>query len=257
MSLNLRFGLAEDGPNAWRFRKGLLAGLFERCPADFIGFQEVNRFQAVDLDTYLPEYCSVGKREPAPRFWQSNIIYYKKEWKLVAHQHFYLSPTPSIPSRSRASKWPRQCTLGIFCREHRRLICVDTHLDFNPSVQAESAAIILDRLSAVQPQAPAIIMGDFNATASGPHFKLFTGIDGKSPAGYPVFASALKEPYPATYHGFSGRTDGECIDWIFFTEDSLDLVDTRVIQNHAAGGTYYSDHYPVVASFRWRAFNIF
>ena len=250
MTFNLRFGLAEDGPDAWSFRKKLLPELFKRYPVDFIGFQEVNNFQAEDLNTHLLEYRSVGKREPAPPFWQSNIIYFKKEWTLVTHQHFYLSPTPSIPSRFRDSKWPRQCTIGVFRRHHRRLVCIDTHFDFNASVQAKSAAMILDRLSA-QPQGPAIIMGDFNASASGPHFKLFTGMDRKPSATHPVLASALKAPYPATYHGFSGKTDGECIDWIFFSEDTLDLVGTRVIRDDV-NGAYYSDHFPVLAWFKWR-----
>jgi endonuclease/exonuclease/phosphatase family metal-dependent hydrolase len=251
MTFNLRFGLAQDGPNGWQFRKKLLPGLFKDYPADFIGFQEVNRFQADDLNAMLPEYHSVGRREPAPGFWQNNIIYYKKEWKLAAHQHFYLSPTPSIPSRSRDSKWPRQCTVGVFRRQHRRLICVDTHFDFNPSVQAASAAIILDRLADLQPPAPAIVMGDFNASATGPHFEIFTGVQRNFTAEYPRFASALKQPYPATYHGFGGKPDGECIDWIFFTEDTIELLDAHVIRDDVAG-PYYSDHHPVMARFRWR-----
>ena len=77
LSLNLRFGLADDGPNSWRYRKRVYPALLEKQNADFIGFQEANDFQIEYLDRILANYNYIGKRSPAPSFWQNNVIFYK------------------------------------------------------------------------------------------------------------------------------------------------------------------------------------
>ena len=119
MTFNLRFGLAKDGPNAWKHRKKLIPGLFQAYPVDFIGCQEVNDFQADDLAAILGDYRLIGRRKPAPTFWQNNIIFFRKDWQLQNTEQFYLSAMPVMPSRSHNSRWPRQCTIGAFQRMSR------------------------------------------------------------------------------------------------------------------------------------------
>ena len=48
-----------------------------------------------------------------------------------------------------------------------------------------------------------------------------------------------------SYHGFSGKTKGEPIDYIFTSRD-LVLREVRLHQEQISGG-FPSDHYPVVA----------
>lgn len=69
MSLNLRFGLAEDGPNHWRFRNRAYPALLNRYPCDFYLFQEANDFQdAPPIDWILyrgdlhVEYAQIVER---------------------------------------------------------------------------------------------------------------------------------------------------------------------------------------------------
>lgn len=252
MTFNLRFGLADDGPNAWEFRRQILHKLFDDYPVDFYGFQEVNDFQARDLDTLLSGYRSVGKREPAPSFWQNNIIYYRPDWKLVRYRHFFLSPTPDTPSRFRESRWPRQCTIGVFQKGHRLVTCIDTHFDFKASVQAASARIIMECLDRLPCPSPAVLMGDFNAPPASRHFSIFTqGCRGDRRAGERRFKNALPKPCSGTYHGFSGATDGDCIDWILFSGEEIEVVESHVVHDQV-GGRYYSDHFPVTATFGWK-----
>lgn len=40
ITMNLRFGLARGGENAWEHRKGLVGTLLVRNRGDFIGFKE-------------------------------------------------------------------------------------------------------------------------------------------------------------------------------------------------------------------------
>ena len=66
LSLNLRFGLADDGPQAWVHRRPLLRRFIEAHDCDFMVFQEANDFQIDFLAECLPEYALIGKRHPAP-----------------------------------------------------------------------------------------------------------------------------------------------------------------------------------------------
>ncbi len=161
-SLNLRFGLADDGPNGWHYRKRFFPLLLNRYPADFYAFQEVNDFQAADLQSILADYHFIGQRRSAPSYWQNNLIFYHGNWRCSEQYHFYLSQTPDVPSKFNDSKWPRQCTIGVFQRADRWLVCINTHLDFAENVQEESARLILSRLSKLVVTEPAVLVGDFN-----------------------------------------------------------------------------------------------
>ncbi len=255
LSLNLRFGLAGDtGDQSWDRRKEALPPLFARTDPDFLCFQEVNDFQAEALADTLPEHRAIGQRIPAPRFWQNNLIFYKKSWNCVAADRFFLSPTPDVPSRFRDSRWPRQCTLGRFSRKGIEVVCASTHFDFRPGVQLRSAGVLLDRLdrfSGSGPEkaagsTPAILAGDFNAAPFSPAFQRFRREGG--------FQPALSPPFPATYHGFSGKSGGPHIDWILY-RGNLEVVEAGVRREQMAGPggeamAPPSDHFPVTATFR-------
>ncbi len=247
MTLNLRFGLAKDGPNAWRHRKKLMSGLFRAYPVDFIACQEVNGFQAADLASILKDYCLIGCRQPAPSFWQNNIILFRKDWHVQNTAHFYLSETPDIPSRSRKSRWPRQCTIGTFQRMSRKLTCINTHFDFASSVQAFSARLIMKRLILRSDPVPAVLMGDFNAPFDSQHYRIFTG-DLVTKEGQGIsFHNVFDDTPGGTQHGFSGKPGQDCIDWILHTR-GISPENAMVVKDHVQGA-YYSDHFPVVATF--------
>jgi endonuclease/exonuclease/phosphatase family metal-dependent hydrolase len=246
LTLNLRFGLADDGPNSWQHRKKAFVSFFKSHCFDFIGLQEANNFQTEFLSTILCDYDYIGKRDPAPSFWQDNIIFYKNTWKCIHKEHFYLSPTPEVPSRPPRSRWARQCTMGLFENRGRKLICANTHFDFERSVQIESAKIIMERLLHLPDDLPVILIGDFNATPSCPCHEIFTGHgEGKGICLKNIF----KKPYPGTHHGFTGNKNGNYIDWILYRGRIIPR-DYRVIQD-TVDGIYLSDHFPIYAKFEW------
>lgn len=250
LSLNIRFGLADDGPNNWIHRKTTFPTLFKNHPADFIGLQEVNDFQSDYFKTILTEYNCIGERFPAPSFWQSNLIFYKKDWECAYQDLFYLSSTPAIPSRFEKSRWPRQCTMGVFKNNDFKLTLTNTHFDFDTSVQIKSAELIKRRLSELSASKPAILMGDFNAKPDSPCHKIFTmqhKEDDKKEG--PFFKTAFKEPYPGTFHGFKKNTTGDHIDWILY-RGRIALEESKVIRENI-NGKYPSDHFPIFAVFGW------
>jgi endonuclease/exonuclease/phosphatase family metal-dependent hydrolase len=245
LSLNLRFGLADDGSNGWEFRRAIFPQLLRSYPADFFCFQEANDFQIEFLNDLLKDYKLIGQRHPAPPSWQHNVIYYHKKWQCRYRDHFYLSPTPDIPSRWEKSKWPRQCTVGRFDANYREVICINTHFDFDEDVQVKSARTILERLTRVPGDTATVLAGDFNAPPLSGGYNVFTK---QKSAGIP-FKDCFMKPWAGTYHGFTGQPEDGQIDWILY-RGRLIPQHARIIRD-AINGRFPSDHFPLYAEFRW------
>ena len=239
-NLNLRFGRADDGPNSWEQRKKAYPGFLESYPHDFYTFQEANDFQVHFLDNLLPEYSFIGHQDPVPDWWQSNIIFYHHRFQCLALDHFYLSETPEVPSKFEQSRWPRQCTLGVFALDKQRLLVLTTHFDFKEEVRKASSNLLLQRLEQYEKQIPAILTGDFNATPGSPCYQTLTAHGG--------FANVFQPPYPGTYHGFDGRDNDQHIDWILYRGE-INVLDAQIITEQFED-VYPSDHFALTATFR-------
>lgn len=241
VTLNLRFGLADDGPNDWSNRFQAYPELMSAYPSDFFAFQEANDFQIDALSGILPDYRVVGIRPDAPDRWQHNPVFYRPDWTCVASDHFYLSTTPDRPSKDPDSRWPRQCTIGRFESNGQTVTIVNTHFDFDPSVQNRSARLIRNRLGGNPKDIPELVMGDFNAEPGSPPWRTFT--EDTTLPGAP-FSQAMPEPNTGTYHGFSGMPDGRVIDWVLYRGDVRPQW-AKVIQDRFRG-FHPSDHFPIV-----------
>lgn len=240
MSLNLRFGLADDGPNGWRHRNGAVDALLKTWPCDVYAFQEANDFQVDFLSQGLPGYDFIGQRLPAPAYWQNNVIFFNRDWECIRNDHFYLSRTPDVVSKDDDSRWPRQCTIGLFEHQGYRLVCVNTHFDFEVPVQKRSARLIVNRLHEFGDTWPTLLMGDFNAPPDSECASVF----GDPEKGR--FRQIFEPPHIETHHGFSGRIQqGAPIDWIMYRGD-LEKKSAEVI-TQPFNGIYPSDHFPIVA----------
>ena len=246
MTLNLRFGLAKDGHNGWEHRKKAVAKLFKEQGPDFIATQEANDFQIDYLARCLTEYQYIGRRHPAPSFWQHNILFYRQTILCEEHAHFFLSETPHVPSRSFGSQFPRQCTLGLFYVYGHPIICVNTHFDFAEPAHRGAVCVIKQELARYSRKIPTILMGDFNTTPETPCYRWLIGNDMNGEAGMD-FKETFTKPYPSTFHGFTGKPVAGHIDWILF-RGPLQLKTCRV-EKHAIEGVYVSDHNPLIATF--------
>lgn len=249
ISFNIRFGLADDGPNGWVHRKHAVAGLFQKYRSDFIGVQELNDFQTHFLQEILPEYSYIGVRTPAPDFWQNNVIFYRNSIKCLYSEHFFLSETPSVPSRSWGSKWPRQCTIGRFAMDSREMAFINTHFDFEEPAQYHSAQLIWKKVTAQLQDIPAVLMGDFNAKPDSKTYRWLTGQINEKINTPPDFKETFKHPYPKTYHRFTGEPIVGLIDWILYRGE-LRPTKCMVIKD-SFDNMYPSDHFPIMAHFEF------
>jgi endonuclease/exonuclease/phosphatase family metal-dependent hydrolase len=246
MTLNLRFGLAEDGRNGWEYRKEAVARLFREHGTDFIATQEANDFQIDYLVRNLPGYKYIGRRHPAPRFWQHNILFYRQAIQCQEQVHFFLSETPQVPSRSFGSQFPRQGTLGLFHFHGNPVICLNTHFDFHDRAHWGAARVLKEQLASYSRKTPTILMGDFNTTPESPCYRWITGNEENGEAGMD-FKETFTKPHPSTFHGFTGKPVAGHIDWILF-RGTLRLRNCQV-EEFAIGDVYVSDHNPVTAAF--------
>ena len=240
MSLNLRFGLADDGDNGWHYREKAYPALLKSYPADFHLFQEANDFQIAFLNRLLAKHRFIGQRNPAPDDWQNNVIFHHRKWRCMAMAHFYLSPTPETPSKFSQSRWPRQCTLGTFQHGSQCVTILNTHFDFENEVQCRSAELINRQVAGLGANWPIILAGDFNADAGSDCYAILT-------TGKDRFHNAFAPPYPGTFHGFRGTAQGTAIDWVLY-RGKMSVHSARVIQQRF-DGRYPSDHFPLVVRF--------
>ena len=236
MTMNLRFGLAKDGNNSWENRAPLAAEILNRYPADFIGFQEVNHFQARFIDRHLPEHDHIGWYNKQTPWWQSNMIFHHRDWACMGSRHHFLSETPDLPSKLDGSKWPRQCVVGWFAHQGRELLVVNTHFDFDALVQARSADLVAEFIDGFPVGLPVLITGDFNSNPGSLAYDRFLSHG---------FTEVYGEEVDTTYHEFEGRSTGRHIDWILYRGD-FQVAARQVVMDDFTG-RYPSDHYPVRA----------
>jgi endonuclease/exonuclease/phosphatase family metal-dependent hydrolase len=209
--------------------------------------------QADFLSEQLPDYTlvGVGRDDGQRRGEFSALMFRTKRFELVESGTFWLSETPDKPgSKSWDSSLPRIATwVKLRDRENnqRELCYLNTHWDHQGrQARIESGKIIRAWLNEHGANQSAIVTGDLNVQEDHPGIQSLLAADGR-PVLKDVFRTvhATAGQEEATFHGFSGKTGGRRIDFIFA---SPDLVPTEAAVDHTnRDGRYPSDHYPVTA----------
>jgi endonuclease/exonuclease/phosphatase family metal-dependent hydrolase len=255
MSFNIRYGAADDGPNAWEARRDLLLRTIRDFAPDLLATQECLAEQAQFLTDSLPGYGFVGVgRDDGHRGGEMCLILYRRDrFSSMREGHFWLSETPGIiGSRGWDAALPRIASWVVLRSkaDPTRGVCfLDTHLD-NAGARArlQSARLIVRRIGRIAGGRPVVIAGDFNAPAApdsvGPYAVLTAAelVDSYRARHAPA-------PGEGTYHAFAGKRDGDRVDWILASKD-LTPIDAAIVHTEA-NGRYPSDHFPVTAVFRW------
>ena len=259
MSFNVRFGTADDGPNAWPLRRDLLVRTIRRFDPDLLGVQEAMAFQWDDLCAAIDrDYGFHGAgREDGRRSGESAGIYFRRgRFECLDAGHFWLSETPDEPgSRGWDAELPRMAS-WVKLRDRKQasraggtVMFLNTHWDhFGKKARFESAKLIRRKVLEIHPAGAVIIVGDFNAREDDEEYaELLRAADDEGPR----YVDAYRAVHPsrmtdeASFHGFKGGKEGSRIDWIFHSDD---LVPTEArIDRFNEDGRYPSDHYPVTA----------
>lgn len=255
MTFNLRYAHTAP-PNLWPARRPVVRAVVERAAPDVIGTQEGLYQQLVDMQADLPQYAWIGLgRDGGSRGEFMAVFYRRDRLEPLAYDHFWLSDTPAvIGSRTWGNDYPRMVTWVRFRdrRTARELYVVNTHLDHEsqPS-RLRGAALLLERVRALEPSLPVIVTGDFNVDA--PTDTVYRALVAPGAFTDTWTAAGNAEPPFGTYHAFGGveRARGAArIDWVL-VGDGVETLDARILTD-ARDGQLPSDHFPVVARVRLR-----
>jgi endonuclease/exonuclease/phosphatase family metal-dependent hydrolase len=249
MTFNLRF--AKEGDTySWSRRRPVMAELLRREQPTLLGTQEGLYGQLRDIAEDLPvHYDWIGEgRKGGSRDEFMAVFFDTRRLEPVAYDHFWLSDTPeAIGSNTWGGGCPRMVTWVRFrdLLTGGELYAVNTHLDHaSQHARERAAALIAERLRALDPGPPRVVTGDFNVPAHGnPVHDLLLEEGGLADTW--DTAEERGEQY-ATFHGYGPLVPGgDRIDWILASPGVT--VHEASANTFAEGGQYPTDHLPVEA----------
>lgn len=254
MSFNIRNGKAKDGENRWELRKDLACEVIRDFAPDILGIQEAYDFQLDELKTQLPQYGQVGLgRDPGSNGEHSSILYLKDRFNVEESETFWLSDTPSKPSKTWGHFYRRICTrIRLTDKETNQSFYVfNTHMDHKSQQAREKGTqLIMQRIRDRNHPDPFILTGDLNAGEDRPLIAYLKGtgkLDNENPI---PLADSWRVAHPdkkdaGTFTHFTGESDGRKIDYIFVTPET-EVTEASIVRTNR-NGRYPSDHFPVTA----------
>ena len=242
VTFNIRGDFGVDGRNDFCHRKPLILHKLAQEQPDIIGFQEVLPHVAAWMRQELTAYDVVGcGRKKDLTGEQMTVVYRRDKYQLLAMQTYWLSPTPHVPgSRYAEQSWCPRTATELVLRDvdtGKVFRVVNTHLDHEGTLARQlGLKQILRHLESLDffPDAPVVLMGDFNAPPDSEEMQAF--------GQYPGYTNATAD-MGATFHGFMTARVQEQIDYIYF-KGGIRAV-SAVKWMDAVDGVCLSDHYPV------------
>ena len=241
VTFNSRFDNPDDGSIRFEYRKPFILEKITSEDPDIIGFQEVLPHMLAWYKESLKGYTVLGCGREDDLTGETPAVAFKTDrFNLMQMETFWLSPTPMVPGSryEQQSDCPRTCTMVLLHDLKTDLVfrVYNTHLDHEGEqarVLGISQVLHQMEIQTLFPDAPALVMGDFNAF---PDEKVYQDCVEHG-------LSELTIDAKATFHGFGKFLPGEKIDYIFGTDAFV--CKSCSIWDDKKGELYLSDHYPV------------
>lgn len=256
MSYNLRFDNPDDGENAWEQRKDHILNRIQFYEPAFVGTQEglLHQLNYISDNITYYDWIGVGRDDGTMDGEFSALFYDTRRFELLkdSEQTFWLSNTPSDPSKGWDAALPRIVTLGEFRDKHtdKEFVVLNTHFDHvGDTARQESAKLIVNTIKKGFPDKPVILTGDFNATPDSKPYSILT--EDSSPLRDAFNTSEIPNVGPSfTFEGFSVNSDADKrrIDYIF--TNNLVEVKKHAIISSFNDFRYPSDHLPVITTLK-------
>jgi endonuclease/exonuclease/phosphatase family metal-dependent hydrolase len=275
MTFNIRTSAIDDGDDAWRFRKELVAETIARVNAQVLGLQEALAEQIEFLAEALPQYRWIGVDRGlngGTGLSEATPIFYRYEEMVpIESGTFWLGNPPNrggAPTDSRGASTDSRgapqngggarrggSRIVTWARFHhlatgRQVWVYNTHLSPREGQQhVEAAARINERIAAHPPGSAVVVLGDFNAYGGSSETWRTATSQGLRDAW--DLADARHGP-DVTSNGFGPPPEwgGARIDWVL-VGGPIDVSTVSTVV-HSVDGRYPSDHYPVLATLRLR-----
>ena len=249
MSYNIRYDNSNDGENAWPNRKETLVKQILFYEPDVIGTQEGLEHQINYINDNLELYDHVGvaradvKEKGKGEF--SAVFYNSLKYKKLESGTFWLSKTPTKPSRGWDASLNRICTYILLKNKASgvEFWVFNTHFDHKGKIaRAKSAELIIENIKLINKQnLPIFLMGDFNLQPDESPIQFISKElnDSKFICKQPPYG-----PF-GTYNGFNVcKNPNKRIDYIFVSKNNITVKKHAVLAD-VKDIKYPSDHFPV------------
>lgn len=246
-SYNIRYDNENDIGNLWVDRLPKIIDLIRFHEIDLIGTQEGLSHQIKQLSEGLGySYLGVGRDDGAEKGEFTAILYDDSKLKLLDQGTFWLSPTPEKPSKGWDAALNRICSWGKFEDKEGKVFYVfNAHYDhIGQQAREESSKLVMDKVAEInQENAPAILMGDFNATPENAAYRTITSNpdwqDSRLISTIPSYGPA------GSFSAFDwDRMPDGIIDHVF-VKGNLQVKRHGILTDNY-GKKYPSDHFPVL-----------
>jgi len=257
MSLNIRYGTARDGNNAWPRRREAVFGVVRSFEPDLLGTQETLAFQRDELLAAFPTFAAVaaGRDDGREAGEMAAVFYDRDHFEPLDSGHLWLSETPEVPgSRGWDAALPRIAT-WVKLRDRTvpqdaPVLVLNAHFDHvGERARLESARLIRRSLATLGAGCRLVVTGDFNAAEASPPYAALFADDAAAPKLLDTLRAAVPRSTgpEATFNGFDPtNTAGGRIDWIGCSPDWR--VIAASIDRTVVAGRTPSDHWPVTAT---------
>lgn len=235
---------------AWEPREEAVQTVLREIDADIIALQEVESFgggafsrenvQLVSVLEALPDHAAAAVGDPKLYPSTQPILYRESLLEPLSQGFFFFSPTPdAIYSRPWHKRFPAFASFVRFRHRDAGLTfyVFNLHADASsPRNRIKTARLVRERMEArAHPGDPVILLGDFNAPSWFPALGIY------------LRAGFTRAPVRgSTFHFNRGLHLVPGIDHIL-VDDGFQ-VSPAIIVRSQPGGTWPSDHYPVIAS---------
>jgi len=249
MSYNIRLDLDSDGINRWANRREQFIGQIRLMQPSILGLQEVVPGQKADLETALPNYqfLGVARDDGRAKGEYSSLAVDRRIFSIKSSGTFWLSPTPSVPSKGWDAAYPRIASWAKLVRhsDGKPFLVLNTHFDHEGQVaRLEAARQILRWIDNNRAKSETVIVtGDLNAEPDKAPLKVLTSSlrDARTASKTPAIGPE------GTFNNFTLLpTETRRIDYVL-VDPSVTVENYAVLAWHGQGGRPASDHFPVVA----------
>lgn len=267
-SYNLRNDNPSDVGNMWTDRSPYVAELIKYHNFDIFGTQEALPNQLVDLEKLLPEYEYYGEGRDGNNQGEHSAIFFKtNKYRLLNKGDFWLSETPTVPSKS----WDAPCCNRICTwieleeiSTGKKFFVFSAHYDYEKDLaRNESSKLVLSKIKEIAGNNPAIFVGDLNGGLNTSWCQLLSNSELLHNTYYDV-----ENPYSnnSSFNAWGKPLDQldtldrgiisnkEILDHIFTTKHFKTNQWGMLTDTYNTGdniGKYPSDHFPVVANIEW------
>ncbi len=247
MSYNLRCCDDANGHSVDE-RAPRVLGIIRDFSPDLMGLQEVTPRWEKHLAALEDVYGKILMFRSEDSLEATPVFYKKSVFELLSGDHFWLSETPDKSSKGWGARYHRICTVARLRHRDSGLVFtyLNTHFDFNPEFQRESAKLLCGFADTIRDGA-LILTADFN-------FEVGCEAHSVLSSAYSDFRQvASSGNMQGTMNNYSpDPSRHRLIDFLFYKGDALAPSAYKVITRTYLG-KFPSDHFPICCDFSLKA----